>query len=144
MIRKHIPKEYGGKYSKGSSAASVVRLQTFFTKSLQYFRVANLILPTTISTFNLINTIDARRDLNNRYQLLLNEASPSSLAREPQYISEITPWLRVTNFHIYKQAIGDIDDFREVLRLPRRADDVSLSLIYQSIDRLVRQGLDRV
>ena len=43
----------------------------------------NLILLTTISTFNLINTTDTRRDLDNRYQLLLDEASPSSSACEP-------------------------------------------------------------
>ena len=50
----------------------------------------------------------------------------------------------MTNFHVHKQAISDINDFRKVLRLPHRADDVSLSLICQSIDRLVCQGLDRV
>ena len=50
----------------------------------------------------------------------------------------------MTNFHVHKQAIGDIDDFRDVLRLPRRDNDLSLSSICESVDRLVRQGLDRV
>ena len=144
LRRNHVVKEHHRQYSRDREIVSIVRLQTFLAKSPQYFRVANIDPSPSTATFNTINTTHARNDLDDRHRLSLDHASPDTRRREAQYISEITPWLRVTGFHVHKQAIGAIDDFREVLRLPRRNDDLSLSLVCDSVDRLVRRGLDRL
>ena len=50
----------------------------------------------------------------------------------------------MTGFHVHKHPIGDIDDYREVLRLPRCNNDLSLSLICETVDRFIRRDLDRL
>ena len=67
LIRKHIPKQYGRKYSKGNGATSIVKLQNLFAKSLQYFQVENPNPPTSTATFNtlVINKVYAEACCNN-------------------------------------------------------------------------------
>jgi Orsellinic acid/F9775 biosynthesis cluster protein D/DEAD/DEAH box helicase/Helicase conserved C-terminal domain len=151
LIKKHCKKNHDHSYPRDKDAASVVQLQTFFSKTPKYFQVTSAsandasTLTTPLDPHPLANTptSDARSILNSRYQL----AQSSSQARqhaEPQHISEITPWLRVTQFHLHKATFGEVDDFQGSFCIPAGADDESLSLICESVDRLIRHGLDRV
>jgi hypothetical protein len=132
LIKKHCKKDHGHSYPRDKHAASVVQLQTFFSKTPKYFQVtsasANVsTLTTSLDPHTLASapTSDARNILNSRYQL----AQSSSQARqhaEPQHISEITPWLRVTQFHLHKATFGNVDDFQGSFYIPAGTDDAPL------------------
>jgi superfamily II DNA helicase RecQ len=144
LIRKHVPAKHGRQYTRTNGTASAVSLQSFFARFPRYFQVSNINAECDPPVTTLSSPSVARQDLDSRYALALSQSSDQPSGHEVQHISEITPWLRITNFHTHKMTFGDIDDFRDVLRLPRRQNDLLLSLVCDSVDRVVRRGLDRI
>jgi superfamily II DNA helicase RecQ len=144
LVRKHVSKAHSQRYSLDNGTVSTVKLQTFFAKQPQYFRVSNCNSASVPASVDTVDVSDARTDLDSRYQLSLQHTTRSGRDQETQHISEVTPWLRTTTFHIHKEVFGDVDDFRDVLRLPHRDGDLSLSLVCESVDRILRRGLDQV
>lgn len=144
LMRKHASAQHGRRQGRSPQRASPVTLQAFFARSCRYFLVSNINVGHPRPDLGRAPTSIARQNLDGRYEVALSQLSRPQSELEVQHVSEITPWLRVTNFHTHTAKFGDVDDFRDVLRLPRRQEDVSLSLVCESVDRVIRRGLDRL
>jgi hypothetical protein len=67
-----------------------------------------------------------------------------TIVPNPKHVSEVTPWLRRTQFHIYLSGL-DPAAFTAAYQLPRAASgEAALALICGSVDRMLRAGLQRL
>jgi Orsellinic acid/F9775 biosynthesis cluster protein D len=63
---------------------------------------------------------------------------------DPKHVSEVTPWLRRTQFHIYLSGLNPAA-FTAAYQLPRAASgEAALALICGSVDRVLRADLQRL
>ncbi len=62
----------------------------------------------------------------------------------PKHVSEVTPWLRRTQFHIHLSGLGPVA-FTAAYQLPKAASgEAALALICGSADRVLQLGLQRL
>jgi hypothetical protein len=64
---------------------------------------------------------------------------------DPRHISEIIPWLQRTQFHVYLRGL-DPTAFTAMYKVPKMAEanDAALFLVYCSVHRVLRTGLQRL
>ena len=146
---------------KAAGVVSRVKLQTLFVKNPQYFIVtvpevdlrhpqerrpasaaAAAVSPPPSSSAPVDAAFTALRQQ-------LGQARHHRQARhgtipDPKHVSEITPWLRRTQFHVHLSGLDPVA-FTGAYQLPKAADgEAALGLICGSVDRVLRAGLQRL
>ena len=143
-IRQHCSKEHLINIKTDAGAASPVKLQTLFVKNPKYFTV--VVTPDCPPRTNRRRSpsVPAPDRLRDRFdQAQFSQLSQYNHVQTPQHVSEITPWLTRTGFHIHLAGVQK-DDLASSYRVPRADEDRPLALICQSADRLLRAGMDQL
>jgi len=60
-----------------------------------------------------------------------------------QHVSEITPWLKRTEFHAHLAGV-EKDDLPSSYQVPKAGEDQSLNLVCQSVNRVLQDGMDKL
>jgi hypothetical protein len=150
---------------KAAGVVSQVKLQTLFVKNPQYFIVtvpevdlrsssarqrATGVSPAAAASSSSSSSHTPVEAGFRSLRLQLSQARQHRQARhttipDPQHVSEVTPWLRRTEFHIH---LGGLDPaaFTAAYQLPKAADggEAALALVCSSVDRVLRAGLKRL
>lgn len=143
-IRQHCSKDHQINIKTDAGAASPVKLQTLFMKNPKYFTV--VVTPgcppwTTRRRSPSVPAPDRLRDRFDRAQS--SQLSRYDHVQTPQHVSEITPWLKRTEFPTHLAGVKK-DNLASSYRVPRASEDPSLSLICQSVARLLRTGMEQL
>lgn len=169
VIERHCSKEHSidsRQKQRERQAYSTVTLQHLFAKAPEYFIVnPDMSAPSATtspppstqlisSSLRSLPSSQVRppistQTLSSALSIRLRSAVEQNKARyrqvgEPQHVSEITPWLRKTRFHLH---VAGIDGalIETSTPVPRRiSDDTRLYLMSCSIDRVLRRAYELV
>ena len=165
IFERHYSKQHGidsRRKQREQQSYSKAVLQYFFARSPEYFIVdptystptssTQLPSPTPCASIPLssqLSQINDTQHISSALSIRLRTAVEENKARyrqigEPNHVSEITPWLRKSRFHIH---LTEIDGalIETSFTVPRKIhEDARLYFIISSIDRILRKAHNMV